>query len=192
MTTPICSRCKDTHRVYYDKREIMCTRCPLPCEQCKLGVYCDVTPCLCTCHAGTAWHQKLVSEEFPNLRPSSECSAHKCTVNSAELFAPMQYLAINGIVFDPDGFCRLSSTDKFRLLTTMFGPSSVVVEGDGQLTVRTGLQYNADRSGVIPLTEEEPPSFELEEEPTSSLDSLPLSSEAPDTLRSSQIPDFSR
>lgn len=54
---PVCSTCCDTHRMTLhegeDEREVMCTRCPVPCERCRSkpqGPYCAATPCPCECH----------------------------------------------------------------------------------------------------------------------------------------------
>jgi hypothetical protein len=56
--TPICTTCADTHVMWLgddgDSRKVMCTRCPVPCQQCREGgngAYCAVTPCPCGCHA---------------------------------------------------------------------------------------------------------------------------------------------
>lgn len=52
--SPTCSSCGDTHRVTLGDREVMCTRCPVPCELCggkPIGPYCTSTPCSCACHA---------------------------------------------------------------------------------------------------------------------------------------------
>lgn len=53
----VCSTCNDTHRMSLGDREVMCTRCPTPCERCRqrtagcgAGAYCAVTPCACPCH----------------------------------------------------------------------------------------------------------------------------------------------
>lgn len=47
----VCSTCQDTHRMELGDKEVMCTRCPLPCKDCKgWGPYCVVTPCTCICH----------------------------------------------------------------------------------------------------------------------------------------------
>lgn len=57
---PVCSTCKDTHTMTLGDREVMCTRCPTPCEQCRQrdtgygpGAYCATTPCGCACHKPT-------------------------------------------------------------------------------------------------------------------------------------------
>jgi hypothetical protein len=53
MTKPVCITCSDTHRMTLGEREVMCTRCPRPCQQCRrfgYGPYCEVTPCACGCH----------------------------------------------------------------------------------------------------------------------------------------------
>lgn len=73
MSAPVCAACNDTH-VYWSataERELMCTRCPRPCEVCRRGAdgipgaYCNQTPCSCACHrpkSGTA-----VSADVPAL-----------------------------------------------------------------------------------------------------------------------------
>lgn len=54
---PVCTTCNDTHMMELGDREVMCTRCPVPCEQCRSrgpglagGPYCAATPCGCGCH----------------------------------------------------------------------------------------------------------------------------------------------
>jgi len=50
-----CSTCADTHRMQIGDREVMCTRCPTPCQSCRSangrGSYCEAAPCACKCHA---------------------------------------------------------------------------------------------------------------------------------------------
>lgn len=50
---PVCSTCRDTHRMRLRDREVMCTRCPVPCARCRAGKapFCETTPCACDCHA---------------------------------------------------------------------------------------------------------------------------------------------
>ena len=59
----VCSTCNDTHAMALGAGQVMCTRCPVPCELCRArhrnggaGAYCATTPCTCACHAsrGTA------------------------------------------------------------------------------------------------------------------------------------------
>lgn len=64
---PVCEMCRDTHLMWLhdssgDSRQVMCTRCPTPCEGCRSrsggsfsspgvgGPYCQETPCACACH----------------------------------------------------------------------------------------------------------------------------------------------
>lgn len=59
---PVCSTCNDTHVMTRtngsgDVSEVMCTRCPTPCEACRSrgpgragGPFCATTPCACDCH----------------------------------------------------------------------------------------------------------------------------------------------
>ena len=56
---PICSTCNDTHTMTLGDREVMCTRCPVPCDRCQQGTpptapYCATTPCPCSCHTQPA------------------------------------------------------------------------------------------------------------------------------------------
>jgi hypothetical protein len=54
---PVCSSCNDTHVQQRETGDVMCTRCPRPCESCRGAgqyPYCDTTPCTCTCHRATA------------------------------------------------------------------------------------------------------------------------------------------
>lgn len=62
----ICSTCNDTHKMALRDRMVPCTRCPLPCDDCRghelparrnltdrrggNGAFCAVTPCACPCH----------------------------------------------------------------------------------------------------------------------------------------------
>ena len=51
---PVCATCEDTHHMALGEREVPCTRCPRPCQTCRLegkGAYCTTTPCGCACHA---------------------------------------------------------------------------------------------------------------------------------------------
>lgn len=61
MADPVCSTCLDTHRMTLSAREILCTHCPTPCENCRTrgpgqagGPYCATTPCACACHGQRA------------------------------------------------------------------------------------------------------------------------------------------
>jgi hypothetical protein len=48
-----CNVCNDTHlmlRFEESSTKVMCTSCPLPCEQCNAGPFCKQTPCSCRCH----------------------------------------------------------------------------------------------------------------------------------------------
>lgn len=51
---PVCATCNDTHLMTLGEQEVMCTRCPTPCEKCRSrpppGPYCQTTPCPCACH----------------------------------------------------------------------------------------------------------------------------------------------
>lgn len=51
--TPVCETCSDTHKMDLHGATVMCTRCPLPCQECRqngTGPFCESTPCSCTCH----------------------------------------------------------------------------------------------------------------------------------------------
>jgi hypothetical protein len=51
----VCSTCNDTHLMSLGDDEVMCTRCPRPCQKCRVGgngAYCSTTPCACDCHGG--------------------------------------------------------------------------------------------------------------------------------------------
>jgi len=48
-----CSSCKDTRTMTLREQEVMCTRCPTPCQGCRAsgnGPFCETTPCPCRCH----------------------------------------------------------------------------------------------------------------------------------------------
>lgn len=54
ISAPTCSTCNDTHSMTQGDRDVMCTRCPVPCGLCRSkpqGAYCATTPCTCPCHA---------------------------------------------------------------------------------------------------------------------------------------------
>lgn len=49
----VCSTCNDTHLMPYGEDRVMCTRCPVPCQECRAGgtgAFCGKTPCECQCH----------------------------------------------------------------------------------------------------------------------------------------------
>lgn len=51
---PVCDVCNDSHMMTLeDQGDVMCTRCPVPCQKCRVGgrgPYCENTPCGCNCH----------------------------------------------------------------------------------------------------------------------------------------------
>ncbi len=50
---PVCHICDDSHRMDLGGTTVMCTWCPVPCQECRhggTGPYCENTPCLCECH----------------------------------------------------------------------------------------------------------------------------------------------
>ena len=47
---PVCATCNDSRRMSLGEREVLCTRCPRPCENCRSGGYCRVPRCACKCH----------------------------------------------------------------------------------------------------------------------------------------------
>jgi hypothetical protein len=51
---PVCPRCNDSHLMELNEREVPCTLCPTPCDECRGRVrksaYCEETPCSCECH----------------------------------------------------------------------------------------------------------------------------------------------
>ena len=49
----ICSHCNDTHFMMLRDARVLCTRCPVPCQECReggTGAFCESTPCPCPCH----------------------------------------------------------------------------------------------------------------------------------------------
>lgn len=51
----VCSVCNDTHLMSVGERQAPCTRCPVPCEKCRVrGAYCETPRCACACHASSA------------------------------------------------------------------------------------------------------------------------------------------
>lgn len=54
---PVCEQCGDTHQMELRGAIVACTRCPVPCEKCRMGgtgAFCEHTPCACACHKGRA------------------------------------------------------------------------------------------------------------------------------------------
>jgi hypothetical protein len=64
---PVCATCNDTHSMTLGEREVMCTRCPTPCEKCRSrpppGPYCQTTPCDCPCHKTATVAAAAATEE---------------------------------------------------------------------------------------------------------------------------------
>lgn len=79
MTTFVCETCKDTHSMPLhsrsgDVRDVMCTRCPVPCDHCRTrvsdfgaGPYCATTPCRCLCHLGKRAESHMNIQVIPAL-----------------------------------------------------------------------------------------------------------------------------
>lgn len=70
----VCETCNDTHKVMSVEldREIMCTRCPTPCKECRAGgtgAFCESTPCPCPCHEKTL-RQQLIDFTWKNCKHS--------------------------------------------------------------------------------------------------------------------------
>lgn len=72
----ICEVCSDTHIMTLRDQSVPCTRCPVPCQECRAhgtGAFCRYTPCKCDCHAYTSDEDKLAlahlaGGESPPLR----------------------------------------------------------------------------------------------------------------------------
>lgn len=74
----VCSTCNDTHRMLLAGSEVMCTRCPKPCQRCRAGgngPYCEVTPCPCACHGAT---DELRSDGAPLYQRWDRCRCKRC------------------------------------------------------------------------------------------------------------------
>ncbi len=57
MIGVICETCNDTHIMALGERVVPCTRCPLPCSDCRAfgtGAYCADVACECGCHVHAA------------------------------------------------------------------------------------------------------------------------------------------
>lgn len=70
---PICSTCNDTHTMTLDGTVVMCTRCPVPCQECRSdgrGPFCETTPCACTCHEES--QRRLAAEAVAYLRAEAD------------------------------------------------------------------------------------------------------------------------
>jgi hypothetical protein len=55
----VCAHCNDTRRMSIGEREVPCTRCPRPCEECRSGGYCRSVPCSCRCHVPASSDEEL-------------------------------------------------------------------------------------------------------------------------------------
>lgn len=93
MYQPICSTCKDTHRMeiytignYDEVQTVMCTGCPVPCQKCRaggIGPYCEQTPCACSCHEHNFMYRK--AKKKAATEPtwiSCKCGRHRRTVST--------------------------------------------------------------------------------------------------------------
>lgn len=53
-----CAHCEGSRQMYHHglERDVMCTRCPIPCDACRDGTraFCVAHPCECACHRGVA------------------------------------------------------------------------------------------------------------------------------------------
>lgn len=69
---PICDTCNDTHIMplhndYDEERQVMCTRCPTPCQKCRAGgngPFCGETPCSCDCHRENWQYKEHAARKF--------------------------------------------------------------------------------------------------------------------------------
>ncbi len=53
ISATVCQTCNDTHQMELGGAIVGCTRCPVPCQECRMGgtgPYCERTPCPCICH----------------------------------------------------------------------------------------------------------------------------------------------
>ncbi len=69
-TSPVCRVCNDTHRMELEDATVMCTHCPTPCKECRVGAYCRTTPCSCQCHGKhplTPAQQQALTAAIPPL-----------------------------------------------------------------------------------------------------------------------------
>jgi hypothetical protein len=97
---PVCSVCNDTHRMELRDRDVMCTHCPTPCQDCRAGgngPYCETTPCSCSCHrerkadveynaTSTAllWFHERMRTLAHNLAAAGAlCRAHSVAIDEA-------------------------------------------------------------------------------------------------------------
>jgi hypothetical protein len=67
----VCSTCNDTHRMPFGGEEVMCTRCPVPCQKCRAGAFCEATPCGCACHVAKV---KAARPDFAAIRRRAEAA----------------------------------------------------------------------------------------------------------------------
>lgn len=63
MSSVICEVCEDTHTMLLSEEyhSVMCTHCPLPCDDCASDAYCRETPCFCLCHKDLPWYDGNLS-----------------------------------------------------------------------------------------------------------------------------------
>lgn len=85
---PICDTCGDSHVMvlhqYGDERQVPCTYCPTPCEDCRSrgpqgggGAYCAETPCACRCHESKRGYRPKVT---PSVALAAKCGGKTCVV----------------------------------------------------------------------------------------------------------------
>jgi hypothetical protein len=100
LPTPVCKTCGDQHRV----GSRVCTSCPLPCPQCRLGgigAFCDKTPCACACHEGSFlyvdWRQRRelpAVPQYEKVGPDTLFLQARCPmpheVNSRGVVVPLE------------------------------------------------------------------------------------------------------
>ncbi len=71
MTEITCETCNDTHSMSLRGSLVPCTRCPTPCQECRIngrGAYCATTPCACACHS-------IVDRPAPTATPALDLDA---------------------------------------------------------------------------------------------------------------------
>jgi hypothetical protein len=106
LPTPVCKTCGDQHRV----GSRVCTSCPLPCPQCRLGgigAFCDKTPCACACHEGSFlyvdWRQRRelpAVPQYEKVGPDTLFLQARCPmpheVNSRGAVVPLEGCEVCG------------------------------------------------------------------------------------------------
>lgn len=139
--TATCSTCNDTHVMALFGNEVLCTRCPVPCDLCRQrpqGPYCASTPCLCGCHRASAGMQAPTPA---TIREHIELSRRASAGMPAELAAPHVALADLCLTY----FAALDAADRCELTEEALTAAGERLDvAERQLREALGLDHPAD------------------------------------------------